>query len=335
MRRQEIQAVLDAAGSGPKHHFGQNFMMDESVLAAIMDAADISLTDLVLEVGPGPGNLTSLLARRAAAVLAVDVDQELLRAASRYWAAEKNIRWICADVLAGKHQINPVVIDELNRLDQEHAASRPAVKLVSNLPYNVASPLAAELLVLQCLTASTSTAGAGTGFRLERLVFTVQWEVAQRMAASADSRDYGGLGVLIQLLARVEVLRSIAPGCFWPPPKIRSALVRITPDHDLMKKVTHIRWLQTVITHLFSHRRQNLANALRHGFKNLPFPDLSAATIGAGFDLRARAETLPPQRLRELAEALWTVYGAAASVRPITDEQQAGTLSPDSNSGFN
>ncbi len=335
MRRQEIQTVLDAAGSGPKHHFGQNFMMDESVLAAIMDAADIAPTDLVLEVGPGPGNLTSLLARRAAAVLAVDVDQGLLRAASGYWAAEKKIRWICADVLSGKHQINPVVIHELNRLAQEQGGSGSTIKLVSNLPYNVASPLAAELLVLQCLAAQTPATCAGADFRLERLVFTVQWEVAQRMAATAGTREYGGLGVLIQLLARVEVLRSIAPGCFWPPPKIRSALVRITPDDNLMTKVTHIRWLQTVITHLFSHRRQNLANALRHGFKNLPFPSLSAAAIGTGFDLRARAETLPPQRLRELADALWTVEGAADSLRPITDEQEKATPSSESDSGLN
>ena len=330
MRRQEIQTVLDAAGSGPKHHFGQNFMMDESMLAAIMAEADITPADTILEVGPGPGNLTSLLARRAAAVLAVDVDQPLLRAASGYWSAEKNIRWLCADVLAGKHQVNPVVIRELNRLVQEHMSCRSSVKLVSNLPYNVASPLVAELLVLQCLTGPIATIDGAPGFHLERMVFTVQWEVAQRMAATPGTADYGGLGVLIQLLARVEVLRSIAPGCFWPPPKIRSALVRITPDHDLMIKVAHVRWLQIVITRLFSHRRQNLANALRHGFKNLSFPALSAAATGVGCDLRARAETLPPERLRQLADALWNVDGAADSMRRITGEQEKDRPSSES-----
>ena len=332
MRRQEIQAVLDAAGSGPKHHFGQNFMMDESVLAAIMDAANIGPADIILEVGPGPGNLTNLLARRAAAVLAVDVDAPLLRAASGYWSAEKNIRWLCADVLAGKHRINPVVIHAVNQLAQEHIAPRSGVKLVSNLPYNVASPLVAELLVLQCLTGQIATTGTLPDFRLERMVFTVQWEVAQRMAATAGTGDYGGLGVLIQLLARVEVLRSIAPGCFWPPPKIRSALVRITPDIDLMKKVAHVRWLQIVITRLFSHRRQNLANALRHGFKSLSFPALSAAATDAGYDLRVRAETLPPDRLRQLADALWTMDGVADSMRQIAGEQENQTPPAESDS---
>ena len=301
MRRHDIQTVLDAAGGGPKHHFGQNFMIDQQVLADIVNTAELGPADIVLEIGPGPGNLTALLAQRAAAVLAVDIDRPLLAAASRHWAGLKNVHWLCGDVLAGKHHINPEVIARLKALQTSGGIPEAPIKLVANLPYNIASPLVAELLTLQC---DNLRSAAPAAFRLERMVFTVQWEVGQRMAALHNSAHYGALGILIQLLARVRLVRSIAPGCFWPPPKIRSALVLIFPDQQRMESVANVRWLQTVLAGLFSHRRQNLANALRHGFKMLDFTAASAALTEAAFDLRTRAETLPPAQLLKIADIL-------------------------------
>ena len=124
------------------------------------------------------------------------------------------------------------------------------------------------------------------------------------MAAAAGEADYGALGALIQLLAEVEILRPIAAGCFWPPPKIRSALVRIRPDETRMARIPDALRLQRVITHLFTHRRQNLANTLRHGFKEIPFSKIAGAVTAAGMDLKSRAETLEPQKLLRLVDII-------------------------------
>src|ERR1051325_5788402 len=147
MTRKEIAAILASAGLRPQHQFGQNFMVDQNILGAIADAGEIGETDVVLEVGPGVGNLTRQLAQRAArgAVLAVDIDRKLMPAAQRHHADLKNVHWLNADVLAGKHEIEPAVVAKLRELLAEYAGA--ALRLVSNLPYNAASPLIAELLV--------------------------------------------------------------------------------------------------------------------------------------------------------------------------------------------
>ena len=139
--RREINTVLNGAGLRPQHKFGQNFMVDQTTLARIADAGAIGPQDVVLEVGPGVGNLTRLLAQRAAAVLAVDIDAPLLAAAQQHHRAATNSTWLQEDVLAGKHEVSPAVLTALQRLHERHADG--AVKLVSNLPYNVASPLIA------------------------------------------------------------------------------------------------------------------------------------------------------------------------------------------------
>ncbi len=147
MDRKEIAGILAAAGAKPRHQLGQNFMVDQAALRAVADAGEIGETDVVLEVGPGVGNLTRLLAQRASRghVLAVDIDRTLMSAAQRHHASLTNITWLHTDILAGKHEIEPTVIAKLRELRQIHPDGQ--LKLVSNLPYNAASPLVAELLV--------------------------------------------------------------------------------------------------------------------------------------------------------------------------------------------
>src|SRR5262245_23050870 len=122
MDRKEITAILASAGLRPQHQFGQNFMVDQKVLGAIADAGEIAPEDVVLEVGPGVGNLTRQLSQRASggAVLAVDIDYKLMPAAQRHHADLKNVHWLNADVLAGKHAIEPAVIAKLRELKAAH-----------------------------------------------------------------------------------------------------------------------------------------------------------------------------------------------------------------------
>ncbi|MCL2647476.1 MAG: methyltransferase domain-containing protein [Phycisphaerales bacterium] len=275
-------------------------MVDQTLLAAIADAGEIQPDDVVLEVGPGVGNLTRQLAQRAAAVLAVDIDRKLMSAAKCHHADLANVHWLHADVLAGKHAVEPAVLDQLRSLCEAHPKGR--LRLVSNLPYNAASPLIAELLVQMCRESHTSPCespaepGAnGRSLFFTRLAFTVQYEVALRMSAQPGSRDYGPLGILIQALSApapdgIQIVRKIPPGAFWPPPKIYSALVVINPDPARIQNLRDVQALQILLSGIFSHRRQTLANALKHHFAARWTSELKAA-LAAHFDLARRPET--------------------------------------------
>jgi 16S rRNA (adenine1518-N6/adenine1519-N6)-dimethyltransferase len=305
--RKEIAQILASAGLRPQHQFGQNFMVDQTLLRAIADAGDVAPTDLLLEVGPGVGNLTRLLATRAPTghVLAVDIDYKLMPAAQRHHADLKNVTWLNADVLAGKHAIEPAVLAALADLRQSHPES--ALKLVSNLPYNAASPLVAELLVEMWRQAK---AGLPQPLFFSRMAFTVQWEVGQRMAGGPDTRDYGPLGVLIQTFAHVEIVRKIPPGAFWPPPKIHSALVVVLPDIQRLGKVRDAVALQQFLAGVFSHRRQTLGNALKHYYGDKWHPDFKRRFSDAGFDLLRRPENLPPPELVRLEQTAHSLMAA-------------------------
>jgi 16S rRNA (adenine1518-N6/adenine1519-N6)-dimethyltransferase len=312
MDRQEIAAVLASAGLHPRHQFGQNFMVDQNVLRAIVEAGAVAPDDVILEVGPGVGNLTRPLAQAASggAVLAVDIDRKLLPAAQRHHAELRNVTWLNADVLAGKHAIEPRVLDALRDLRAAHPSGE--IKLVSNLPYNAASPLVAELLVEMWRElrprSATGSQDAERKSKIEhrkskilfsRLAFTVQWEVALRMAAAPDTRDYGPLGVLIQALADVALVRKIPPGAFWPPPKVHSALVVVTPDRERMARVANVPEFQQFLASIFSHRRQTLGNALKHHLGPRWTPTAKEAL--AAWDLGQRPENLSVEALRQVA----------------------------------
>lgn len=239
----------------PRHRFGQNFMIEPTSLDAIVQSAQISSDDRVLEIGPGPGNLTHLLAQRAAHVLAVDIDRQLLPAAAASLAGHSNITWLCADALDGKHRLAADVHDALIKM-----TGGKSVKLVANLPYNIASPLVVILLSL----AWRHHRGLPGGVHFQRLVFTVQLEVARRMTALPDNSSYGALTVMIAAMAHARVIRTIPPGHFWPPPQIDSALVEIVPQPDRSAAVGDFTILETFVSQMFSHRRQTIRNALRH-----------------------------------------------------------------------
>ena len=298
MQRKEIEEILTAAGKRPTRRLGQHFMMDQRILDQIIAAAALDCRDIILEVGPGPGNLTSRLSPLVRAVLAVDVDAPLVTSAARYWEKLSNVHWMTGDVLAGKHCLNALVIQALLAL--KPAGSTGSVKLVSNLPYHVASPLIIDILAAQCALSSESSAAQAVCF--ERLVFTVQWEVGQRMRALPGTEHYGSLSVLIALMADVEVLAGIAPGAFWPPPKVKSALVRVVPRTEKFSRIRDVRRLQSTVSNLFSHRRQNISNAIRHSFEAPAAAQVLEKLRAMNFDPTRRSEALAPEEFLRLSE---------------------------------
>jgi 16S rRNA (adenine1518-N6/adenine1519-N6)-dimethyltransferase len=273
--KKQIQAILAEIGHRPRRRFGQNFLIDGNLLRLVAAAGDVQAADCVIEVGAGTGSLTEELLAKAGRVVAVEIDRnlaELLRAKFRDHA---NFTLIEGDTLSGKHSLNPAILAEIQ--------TQRSVKLVANLPYQIASPLVIELLIAN----------------VSLLAFTVQKEVAQRLAAAAGTENYGPLSVMAQLLAQVEILRTLPPQAFWPMPKIESALVRMKRRDQLGNRANPFsRFVHAV----FSYRRKMLRKALLEAeVAKLTADAALAATEISG---QVRPERLSPEQWLGLFRAV-------------------------------
>jgi 16S rRNA (adenine1518-N6/adenine1519-N6)-dimethyltransferase len=299
--KQQIQQLLAAANTGPRHRFGQNFMIDQNLVRIVADAGEIAAGDRVIEVGPGTGTLTEELLSRGAEVIAVEIDRDLAAMLRERFASNEKFHLIEGDALAGKHALNDELLDfvsgvgasptrssaAINAIEAGAWARRPRhVKLIANLPYNIASPLVIELLI----------AGA------DLLAFTVQKEVADRLRAAPDSDAYGPLTVMAQLLSEVEFLRTLPPQAFWPAPKIESALVRLRRDDRLGGDAPAFG---RFVHQIFSVRRKTLRKSLSQA--QIDPKLLEALSI----DPQLRPENLSPQQFL----AIFQRHRASQTVR--------------------
>jgi len=282
----EIKAMLAEAGLRPERRWGQHFLIDGNLMRMLVAAADLSHADTVLEVGAAVGNLTGLLLAEAGRVVAVDPN--LAAIARDRLADAANLDLLVTDVLADKHRVAPAVLE---RVERRRAELGGAVKLVANLPYQAATPLVAELVRADPPP--------------ERLVFTVQKEVADRLVAMPDTSDYGPAGVLVQALAEVAVLRRLGPSVFWPQPRVWSAMVRIRPSAAKRARVADLGMFRQTIDGLFGHRRKRAA-------RSLALADPSGASLeawaerltAAGLDPKARGEAYSVEEVIRLANAM-------------------------------
>ncbi len=267
--KQQIQSLLDQAGSEPRKRFGQNFMIDQNLVRLVADAGNLAKEDHVIEVGPGTGTLTEELLARAGRVTAVEIDRDLAGVLREKFSDNSSFELIEGDALDGKHALNPELLKRVN--------GQANVKLVANLPYNIASPLMIEMLL----------AGAAV------LAVTVQKEVADRLSAAAGEDAYGPLSAVVQMLAKVEQLRTLPPQAFWPAPKVDSSLVRLTLNNQLGDRANEF---STFVHAIFSFRRKMLRRAMAQAGYD---PEILTQL---GFDPEQRSETLTPAQLRSLFE---------------------------------
>jgi len=265
----EIKSLLAAHGLRPKHRLGQNFLHDGNQMRRILDAAAITSGDVVLEVGPGTGALTERLLEADAHVIAVEIDTDLEPVLTqRFTPIGDRFQLIVGDILAGKHVLNPTVIDALRE--------RP-FKLIANLPYNIASPLLVNLAVDMP--------------RWQSGIVMVQREVADRLVASPGTRDYGPISVMMQAMCEVTRLFVVPPGCFWPSPKVDSAVVQLRRRDEPLTLDAHR--LATTVQRLFQQRRKQLGAILG-----------ADAALPAGVQRDARPESLTVEQFVQLSQYL-------------------------------
>jgi len=287
----EIRGLLQAARLHPQRRFGQCFLIDKNLMSKVLDLAGLTGAETVLEVGPGTGSLTEELLGRSAKVVAVEIDRGLVELLRRTLAGRDKLVLIHGDVLAGKNELSPAVLEALDG----------PVDLVSNLPYNIATPL-----VGQCLKLSWRSAcrGMDRPVCFRRLTFTVQREVAGRMTAPPGSGDYGPISVLAALLARLTVGPVVPASAFWPAPKVQSRILRIDFDASAAAQVADQELLSEVVATAFQQRRKQIGSVARRTGRRWTEGLFRAGLEQAEIDPATRPEQLGPWQYRALANAL-------------------------------
>jgi 16S rRNA (adenine1518-N6/adenine1519-N6)-dimethyltransferase len=276
--------LFEAHGLEAKSKLGQNFLIDLNLLDLIVRTAELDASDAVLEVGTGTGSLTAKLADHAGAVVTVEIDKTLQPVAKEVVGARPNVRFVFGDALAKKSELNPAVLAGWDEVAKQANCTRR--KLVANLPYVIATPLISNLLIARP--------------DIERMVVMVQWEIAERLRAAPNTKDYNALSVLVQSVADVELVRKVLPGNFYPRPKVDSAIVLIKPGAEKRAKVGDVAKFRAFLRDLYVHRRKNLRQALvgwPTGRKDKKDVDAKLAELGIDGTLRSEALDLE-QHLR-------------------------------------
>jgi 16S rRNA (adenine1518-N6/adenine1519-N6)-dimethyltransferase len=284
-----LRTLFEERGLHPKCKLGQNFLIDLNLIEVLLRAADLSPDDLVLEVGSGTGSLTARLSELAGGVVSVEVDPDFATMTDEVVNAHRDrVALIHADVLKNKNELNPTVLRAVQ--DLKARTNTVTIKLVANLPYAVATPVISNLLL--------------SDVSVERMVVTVQWEIAERLMAIPGTKDYGALAVLVQSIADVTLVRKLPPTVFWPRPQVDSAIVKIVPNAGKRAAVGDVVKFRTFLRDLYAHRRKNLRGGLvSMAGRGLGKQEVDAKLAALGIEGTVRAETLDLTQHLRLCEA--------------------------------
>ncbi|QDT74996.1 Ribosomal RNA adenine dimethylase [Lacipirellula limnantheis] len=274
-------------GIRPATRHGQNFLIDLNLHRLIVDTANLDERDVVLEVGTGTGAITQLIAERAGAVVTVEIDGHMFDLASEMLLDFDNVTMLHVDALRNKNNFNPAVSEAVGA--QLAAAPNRRLKLVANLPYNIATPILSNLLSWEHSPHS--------------MVATIQKELGERMAAQPWSKDYSALSVWFQCQADVEIVRVMPPSVFWPEPKVDSAIVKVVIDPARRAAVPDLGYFHQFTKAIFLHRRKFLrANVVAAMKGTLDKAQVDEVMAEMGFAEDARTEQLDVATLLKLTE---------------------------------
>ncbi|MDA8214584.1 MAG: 16S rRNA (adenine(1518)-N(6)/adenine(1519)-N(6))-dimethyltransferase RsmA [Nitrospiraceae bacterium] len=264
----------------PKKYLGQNFLFDPSILGRIVEAADITHDDTVVEIGPGPGRLTKMLAEVAKKVIAIELDLEL------YTKLKEEIEKIKSSHPFTHLPIYPFNIELVHgdALKYPYEELEP-FKVVANIPYYITTPIIFRLIEARK--------------NLKSMTLTIQKEVAQRIVGKPNTKDYGVLSIAVQYYGEPQLKFIIPKAAFRPVPKVDSAVIHIDILERPRVTVSDERLFFRIVRTAFSQRRKTLSNSLKSVSK-----DIKEILISAGIEPIRRAETLSIEEFATLADLI-------------------------------
>ena len=277
---QNTIAVLQKYHFNFQKKFGQNFLIDTTVLDRIISSAEITKEDCVLEIGPGIGTMTQYLAERAGSVVAVEIDKALLPILEETLQDYDNVTVINDDILKV----------DINRLVEEKNGGRP-IKVVANLPYYITTPIIMGLFE--------------KNVPVDSITVMVQKEVADRMQVGPGTKDYGALSLAVQYYAKPEIVANVPPNCFMPRPKVGSAVIKLTRYEKPPVEVHDERLMFRLIRASFNQRRKTLVNGIKNsGDFSLGKEEIENIFEKCGLPLNIRGEALTLEQFAMLANCI-------------------------------
>ena len=277
---QNTIAVLQKYHFNFQKKFGQNFLIDTTVLDRIISSAEITKEDCVLEIGPGIGTMTQYLAERAGSVVAVEIDKALIPILEETLQDYDNVTVINDDILKV----------DINRLVEEKNGGRP-IKVVANLPYYITTPIIMGLFESRV--------------PLKSITIMVQKEVADRMQVGPGTKDYGALSLAVQYYAKPEIVANVPPNCFIPRPNVGSAVICLTRYEEPPVQVKDEKKMFALIRASFNQRRKTLVNGLGNaGLPGITKESAAAALAQMGLSPTVRGEALTLEQFARLSDLL-------------------------------
>ena len=272
--------VLQKYGFNFQKKFGQNFLINTGILEEIIEAAEITKDDFVLEIGPGIGTMTQYLCENAREVVAVEIDKNLIPILADTLSAYDNVEVINEDILKV----------DINKLAEEKNAGKP-IKVVANLPYYITTPIIMGLFE--------------SHVPIDSITIMVQKEVADRMQEGPGSKEYGALSLAVQYYAHPEIVVNVPPSCFMPQPKVGSAVIRLTRHEQSPVEVENEKLMFQLIRASFNQRRKTLANGLNnYSGLNLSKEVIQQCIEELGVPVTIRGEALSLEQFATLSNII-------------------------------
>ncbi|MDD6380436.1 MAG: 16S rRNA (adenine(1518)-N(6)/adenine(1519)-N(6))-dimethyltransferase RsmA [Lachnospiraceae bacterium] len=272
----EMQEILRRHDFHFKKKYGQNFLIRPDLLHDIVDGAGVTDEDTVVEIGPGVGSLTRVLADRAKHVYAIEVDDKLIP--------------ILDETMRGYDNVT-IINDDVLKVDLSGIFSEGKVKVVANLPYYITTPIILGLLEKD--------------FPYDSITVMVQREVAERMQAGPGTKDYGALSLAVEYYTDPQILFLVSPDSFVPQPKVGSAVISLKKKDLTEQQKADAKDIFTVIRAAFNQRRKSMVNALSNaGVLGRSKSEITEAVQAAGFESNVRAEVLTLDDFVRLTECL-------------------------------
>lgn len=289
--RTHLMELFNRHGFHPRSDLGQNFLIDLNLIEFAVRAAELEQDDVVLEVGTGTGGMTAFLAEQAGKVISVELDHNMFVLAQEAVGEYDNVTLVNRDILKNKNTLEPAICDMLRQEMAEHPYAD--LKLVANLPYNVATPVISNLVA--------------SDLPWQKMVCTIQRELGEKMIAEPGTSDYGALSVWLQAQCSVKIIRRLGPKVFWPRPRVNSAIVSIWRHDGRGAKIENKPFFLDFIRRLFHQRRKLLRSVLVGMYsKQLSKPEVDAILAELKHAPEVRAEELDVLTLVRLGNRFCT-----------------------------